>query len=169
MAYPGCPKLTDKRFCEEHEKLSNSNYERYGRDKSTKKRYGRAWKRIRDKYAAEHPFCELCFERGIIVPTEEIPPQAAFAFTWGGKQDRIKLIGCLEKTKVARYHSLAADPATLPDVLKVTARTSDGEVMAVAHRDLPVYGVQFHLESILTPEGRTMLKNFLNLRKEGTL
>lgn len=70
---------------------------------------------------------------------------------------------------MARYHSLAADPATLPDVLKVTARTSDGEVMAVAHRDLPVYGVQFHPESILTPEGRTMLKNFLNLRKEGTL
>ena len=71
-SYPGCPKLTDKRFCEEHEKLSNSNYEKYGRDKSTKKRYGRAWKRIRDKYAAEHPFCELCFQRGIIVPTEEI-------------------------------------------------------------------------------------------------
>ena len=70
---------------------------------------------------------------------------------------------------MARYHSLAADPATLPDVLKVTARTSDGEVMTVAHRDLPVYGVQFHPESILTPEGRTMLKNFLNLRKEGTL
>ena len=70
---------------------------------------------------------------------------------------------------MALYHSLAADPATLPDVLKVTARTSDGEVMAVAHRDLPVYGVQFHPESILTPEGRTMLKNFLNLRKEGTL
>ena len=41
--------------------------------------------------------------------------------------------------------------------------------MAVAHRDLPVYGVQFHPESILTPEGRTMLKNFLDLRKEGTM
>ena len=65
---------------------------------------------------------------------------------------------------MARYHSLAADPATLPDVLKVTARTSDGEVMAVAHRDLPVYGVQFHPESILTPDGRTMLKNFLDLK-----
>ena len=62
---------------------------------------------------------------------------------------------------MARYHSLAADPATLPDVLKVTARTSDGEVMAVAHRDLPVYGVQFHPESILTPGGKTILANFL--------
>lgn len=76
--------------------------------------------------------------------------------------------GCPPKTKVARYHSLAADPATLPDVLKITARTADGEIMAVAHRDLPVYGVQFHPESILTPEGRTMLKNFLEIRIAGS-
>ena len=63
-SYPGCPILTDGRFCPEHQKQVNSNYEKYGRDKATKKRYGRAWKRIRDKYAAEHPFCELCFDRG---------------------------------------------------------------------------------------------------------
>ena len=73
-------------------------------------------------------------------------------------------LGCPEKTPVARYHSLAADPDTIPAVLRVTTRTEDGEVMAVAHRDLPVYGVQFHPESILTPEGRTMLKNFLDLK-----
>ena len=72
--------------------------------------------------------------------------------------------GCPEKTPVARYHSLAADPDTIPEVLRVTARTEDGEVMAVQHQDLPVYGVQFHPESILTPEGRTMLKNFLDLK-----
>ncbi len=76
--------------------------------------------------------------------------------------------GCPPKTKVARYHSLAADPATLPDVLKITALTADDEIMAVAHRDLPVYGVQFHPESILTPEGRTMLKNFLEIRIAGS-
>ena len=80
-SYPGCPKLTDKRFCEEHEKLSNSNYEKYGRDRSTKKRYGRAWKRIRDKYAAEHPFCELCFERGIIVPTSRCASRVTQPYT----------------------------------------------------------------------------------------
>ena len=74
--------------------------------------------------------------------------------------------GCPPEAKVARYHSLAADPATIPDELKVTARTADGEVMAVEHRDLPVYGVQFHPESMLTPDGRTMLKNFISLRKE---
>lgn len=65
---------------------------------------------------------------------------------------------------VARYHSLAADPDTLPDCLKVTARTTEGEVMAVQHRSCPIYGVQFHPESILTPDGKTMLKNFLEER-----
>ena len=66
-SYPGCPNLTDGRYCPEHQQKVNSNYEKYGRDKATKKRYGRAWKRIRDKYVSEHPFCELCFERGIEV------------------------------------------------------------------------------------------------------
>lgn len=66
-----------------------------------------------------------------------------------------------EKTLVARYHSLAADPETMPENLKVIANTSDGEIMAVAHKDYPVYGVQFHPESIMTPEGKQMLRNFI--------
>lgn len=70
--------------------------------------------------------------------------------------------GCSEQTKVARYHSLAADENTLPDELKVTAKTDDGEVMAVEHIRYPVYGVQFHPESIMTPAGKQMLKNFIN-------
>ena len=69
--------------------------------------------------------------------------------------------GCPEKTPVARYHSLAADPDTIPEVLTVTAMTEDGEVMAVKHRDYPIYGVQFHPESILTPHGKQILRNFL--------
>ena len=71
--------------------------------------------------------------------------------------------GCPETAPVARYHSLAADPDTIPDCLLVTARTADGEVMAVQHRDRPIYGVQFHPESIMTPDGKTMLRNFINL------
>lgn len=71
--------------------------------------------------------------------------------------------GCPEKTLVARYHSLAADESTLPECLKVTAKTSDGEVMAVEHKDYNIYGVQFHPESIMTPLGKTMLSNFINL------
>lgn len=68
---------------------------------------------------------------------------------------------CPEVAKVARYHSLAADPQTIPDCLKVTAVTTDGEIMAVQHKEYPVFGVQFHPESIMTPDGKKMLENFL--------
>ena len=87
-----------------------------------------------------------------------------------GKQSDAKLEldcpifeGCQEITPVARYHSLAADENTIPDCLRITAKTEDGEIMGVAHTEYPIYGVQFHPESILTPEGKTMLKNFLNI------
>jgi anthranilate synthase component 2 len=63
---------------------------------------------------------------------------------------------------VARYHSLAAKKETIPDELKITAVSDDGEVMAVEHKKYPVYGMQFHPESILTPDGRKILKNFMN-------
>ena len=69
--------------------------------------------------------------------------------------------GCPDTAPVARYHSLAAAPDTIPDCLLVTARTADGEVMAVRHRQYPIYGVQFHPESIMTPDGKTMLNNFI--------
>ena len=65
--------------------------------------------------------------------------------------------------KAARYHSLAAPEADLPACLKVTARTMDGEVMAVEHKDYPVFGVQFHPESVLTPHGGDIIKQFFSL------
>lgn len=69
--------------------------------------------------------------------------------------------GCPETAPVARYHSLAADAATIPECLKITAFTEEGEVMAVQHREYPIYGVQFHPESIMTPDGTQMLRNFI--------
>lgn len=85
-----------------------------------------------------------------------------------GKQSDIKIdtecpifYGCTDPMRVARYHSLAADPQTLPDCLKVTAYTEDGEIMAVMHKEFPIYGVQFHPESIMTPQGELILRNFL--------
>ena len=75
--------------------------------------------------------------------------------------DTLLFRDCPQTDVVARYHSLAVDEATLPDRLQVTARTEDGEVMAVQHRDYPIYGVQFHPESIMTPNGKMMLKNFI--------
>lgn len=64
---------------------------------------------------------------------------------------------------VGRYHSLIAEAASLPDVWRVTARSGGGEIMAIAHRTLPRWGVQFHPESILTPDGPSLLSNFLML------
>ncbi|MHB8127079.1 MAG: anthranilate synthase component II [Desulfitobacteriaceae bacterium] len=85
-----------------------------------------------------------------------------------GKQSKIKIdnncplfAGLPETIEGARYHSLAAIEDTMPIELKVIARTDDGEIMAVKHRDYEVYGVQFHPESILTPQGRTIMENFL--------
>ena len=70
---------------------------------------------------------------------------------------------CPQQAPVARYHSLAADAATMPEELKITAVTSDNEIMAVQHKTYPIFGVQFHPESILTPDGKTMLANFIAL------
>ena len=66
-----------------------------------------------------------------------------------------------------RYHSLVIQRDTIPDCLEVTAETEEGEVMGVRHKELPIWGVQFHPESILTESGRTILKNFLTLSRSG--
>lgn len=73
--------------------------------------------------------------------------------------------GLPSKVTVARYHSLAALPETIPPCLKVTAKTADGEIMAVRHTELPIWGLQFHPESIMTPDGKIMLQNFLGGNK----
>ena len=75
--------------------------------------------------------------------------------------DTLLFHNCPQQDVVARYHSLAADERTLPYCLQVTAQTDAGEVMAVQHREYPIYGVQFHPESIMTPNGKAMLENFI--------
>lgn len=71
-SHPGCPKLSHGRFCEEHEKQEARRYEKYQRDPVTKKRYGRSWKRIRDRYVSLHPLCEQCEKHGKMTATEEV-------------------------------------------------------------------------------------------------
>ena len=89
-----------------------------------------------------------------------------------GKQSSIRMEddpifeGVPQDTPVARYHSLAADPDTMPDCLRTVARTGDGEIMAVKHITNTVYGVQFHPESIMTPEGERMMRNFIRIAKK---
>lgn len=86
-----------------------------------------------------------------------------------GKQSQVHLdtnshlfCGLPAIVPAARYHSLAAAADTIPSCLRVTAQTEDGEVMAVEHSDFPIYGLQFHPESILTPNGEQMMRNFLS-------
>lgn len=89
-SFPGCPELTDGRFCPVHEKQEAQRYEKYQRDPATKKRYGHAWKRIRDRYIAAHPLCERCQKAGKLTPAEEvhhIVPLAA-----GGTHDERNLM-----------------------------------------------------------------------------
>ena len=69
--------------------------------------------------------------------------------------------GLSQPFEAGRYHSLCAEAGTLPDDLVVTARTDRDEIMAVRHRELPIVGVQFHPESVLTPEGDRLMANFL--------
>lgn len=65
--------------------------------------------------------------------------------------------------EAARYHSLVIEEQTMPECLKVTAHSDDGEVMGIAHKEFPLWGVQFHPESILTRAGKNILKNFLEI------
>nr|HMU05047.1 gamma-glutamyl-gamma-aminobutyrate hydrolase family protein [Saprospiraceae bacterium] len=71
--------------------------------------------------------------------------------------------GIGQNFEAGRYHSWVIDKDSCPDSLLVTAVDEDGEIMAARHKDLQIYGVQFHPESIMTPDGRKMLTNFLNL------
>ena len=87
-------------------KKVNSDYEKYGRDKNAKRRYDRAWKRIRDKYAAGHPFCEKCYERGVLAPVEEIHHK--LPLSEGGTHDRSNLIA-LCKSCHSQIHAKRGD------------------------------------------------------------
>lgn len=91
-----------------------------------------------------------------------------------GKQKEIHQIGenqlfqgLSETFQAARYHSLAALKEKLPEELKVTAESEDGEVMAVEHTKYPIYGVQFHPESVMTPDGKIMIENFMDVVRGG--
>ena len=88
-----------------------------------------------------------------------------------GKKSRVKIetespifAGMEEEIDAARYHSLIANEDTIPGCLQVLSTDENGEIMAVGHKEYPVYGLQFHPESILTPKGKTILENFLNIK-----
>ena len=89
-SYPGCPNLSNGQYCEEHRKMERKRYDKYERDPNINKTYGRAWKRIRDRYAAEHPLCELCLKDGRLTPVEEV--HHILPISHGGTHDRSNLM-----------------------------------------------------------------------------
>ena len=105
-SHPGCPNLTDGRYCEEHAKAEAKRYEKYDRDPAVRRRYGRAWKRIRDSYVQLHPLCELCQKDGKLVATEEVHHKVPLSE--GGTHARDNLIA-LCKSCHARIHAERGD------------------------------------------------------------
>ena len=88
-----------------------------------------------------------------------------------GKSDTVEIDescpifeGIGKTLEVGRYHSLVIDNNSLPDNLKITAASDDGCIMAIRHKERPVFGIQFHPESVLTPQGMKMIENFLNIK-----
>lgn len=96
----------DNRFCDEHMKQYNREYEKYGRSSETRRRYGRAWHRIRTSYAKEHPFCEICYQKGRLREVEEVHHKVPLSE--GGSHDRSNLIS-LCKSCHARIHAERGD------------------------------------------------------------
>lgn len=71
-AYPGCPKLSDERYCEVHRKWMAKQYSSYKRSPDSNKKYGRSWREVRERYVAAHPLCERCLQDGRLTPVEEV-------------------------------------------------------------------------------------------------
>ena len=102
-AYPGCPRLTEGQYCEEHRKQVDRQYNKYSRSSDVHRKYGRAWKRIRDRYAQEHPFCEMCYKEGRMTLMEEV--HHIIPVSKGGTHDRSNLMSlcksCHNKIHIA--------------------------------------------------------------------
>ncbi|WP_027107125.1 HNH endonuclease signature motif containing protein [Ligilactobacillus ceti] len=105
-SFPNCPELTDGRFCEKHLKEDNKRYEKYGRKYKPHLRYGRAWKRIRDKYVKTHPFCEMCYKNGILVEVEQVHHKLPLAE--GGTHDINNLISLCQSCH-SKVHAKRGD------------------------------------------------------------
>ena len=103
-AYPGCPKLSDGRYCEEHRKLVAKNYEKYTRAPEIKKKYGSRWRRIRDRYVKQHPFCERCLEEGRITPVAEV--HHILPVARGGTHEKSNLMSLCQSCHNKIHHDL---------------------------------------------------------------
>ncbi len=97
----GCPRLTEGRYCEEHAKEAARIYERHQRDPGTSRRYGSSWKKVRKKFLAEHPFCELCRRQGRL--TQATVAHHITATRYGGTDDDENLMALCQRCHSALH------------------------------------------------------------------
>ena len=101
-SFPGCPELTDQTYCEKHRTQARKEYDKFERAPDVNQKYGRAWKRIRDRYAHKHPLCELCLQQGKYVVVEEV--HHILPISKGGTHDEENLMSLCQSchTKIHR-------------------------------------------------------------------
>lgn len=120
-------------------------------------------------FAGKVPILGICLGHQAICEAFGATVSYAKELMHGKKKDVIRMNngvmfrGMADRFPVARYHSLAAIEETMPEELKITARCEDGEIMAVEHVKYPIFGLQFHPESVMTPNGNLMIENFVTV------
>ena len=105
-SHPGCPNLCEGQFCEQHRVEERRRYDKYERSADVNRKYGRAWKRIRDRYALKHPFCEECYRKGVMRPVEEVHHK--LPLSEGGTHDEENLVSLCQPCH-ARIHAERGD------------------------------------------------------------
>jgi len=103
-SYPGCPKLTDGQYCEDHAAVARRQYNKYERSPDINKKYGRAWKRIRDRHISQHPLCEECEKQGKLVPAEEVHHKKPIS--QGGTHARDNLMSLCRSCHTKIHHEI---------------------------------------------------------------
>ena len=103
-SYPGCPNRTDGQYCEGHVAVARRQYNKYERSADINKKYGRAWKRIRDRHISQHPLCEVCKENGRFVPAEEFHHKKPIS--QGGTHARDNLMSLCRSCHTKIHHEI---------------------------------------------------------------
>nr|DAZ60398.1 MAG TPA: HNH endonuclease [Caudoviricetes sp.] len=103
-SYPGCPNRCDGQYCEEHSKQMNRRYNKFERSADSNKKYGRAWRAIRKRYASAHPLCEMCLKEGRFTPVEEV--HHIVPVSRGGSNDFSNLMSLCQSCHTKKHHDL---------------------------------------------------------------
>ena len=104
--WPGCPNLTDKYYCPEHQKAANRQYERYKRNPATRSRYGKSWRQVRKRYSQQHPLCEMCLAQGKAMPMDHV--HHIVPLSQGGSNEESNLMS-LCKSCHSKIHACEKD------------------------------------------------------------